>query len=516
MKTNPLATAEFLELQREIYLEKLAECKTIEEGIIALFEAHLEACEIALASDESAPAPKPVKSSKSAELEKEYLLGFDGLDAEQYAFIYGATEAIENAIDSERSDVPQSDEYLVFERYQEFIHWNSPIECEFRWAMLEYQTAIEKSSLVNDYKFSFENLETLVREGLLTQKQAREIKNAVKAFYEDRARREAARKAIVALPHPDAVPANERIRRFNLSKDLRKKLAKHNISLDARLRSSSDQRDQLPYLIALFDSIWAYDVYLSQSLERWPAKAAFTVESQEDEQIAHMLACRHARALETFTDNKFNRFLAKRGRKPLPPRASRKSAPAPAPVPAPAPKAQITVAVTGHRPNKLWGYDYSHPAWLSLKEVLKKKLTECGATVAISGMALGVDTVFALAALELQIPVVAAIPCRDQERLWPEQSKRLYREILANPLVKTHLVTDAPYSAELMQKRNEWMVDHCDLLVAVWDGSPGGTANCVAYAKKIGRKIDHIQPATVAPAPAPKPKAQKPNQLRLF
>jgi hypothetical protein len=87
MKSNPLATSEFRELQREIYLEKLRNCKTIEEGILALLDAHLEACEIALASDEPEPSPKPVKPSKSAELEKEYLLGFDGLDAEQYAFI---------------------------------------------------------------------------------------------------------------------------------------------------------------------------------------------------------------------------------------------------------------------------------------------------------------------------------------------------------------------------------------------------------------------------------------------
>ena len=346
MKSNPLATSEFRELQREIYLEKLRNCRTIEEGIIALFDAHLEACEIAL-SDEPAPAPAR-KPAKKPAFETEYLLGFNGLDSEQYAFIYGASEAIENALDAERSDVPQSDEYLVPERYQEFIHWNSPIECEFRWAMLEYQTAIEKSSLVNDYKFSNENLETLVREGLLTQKQAREIKNAVLAFFEDHSRRAVARKKIAALPHPDAVPESEKVRRFNLSPELRKKLKKHNISLDARLRSSSDQRDQLPYLIALFDSIWAYDVYLSQSLERWPAKAAFVIESAEDEQIAHALACMHARALESYTDRKFNAFLAKRGRKPLPPRASRKPAtPAPsksAPAPAPAQKAKAKKA----------------------------------------------------------------------------------------------------------------------------------------------------------------------------
>ena len=32
-----------------------------------------------------------------------------------------------------------------------------------------------------------------------------------------------------------------------------------------------------------------------------------------------------------------------------------------------------------------------------------------------------------------------------------------------------------------MQKRNEFMVDNSDLVVAVWNGTSGGTANCLAY-----------------------------------
>jgi len=344
MRTNPLSTAEFRELQREIYAEKLRECKTVEEAVLALFDAHLEACAIACAPETDAPAPKP---ASKVELETEFLLGFDGLDAEQYAFIYGATEAIENALDEERSTL-QDEEYIVPERYQEITFWNSPIEREFRWAVLEYRAALENSNLEHrGFSFS-ESIDLLVAEGLLKPEQASQIKNAYEAFYQDRARREAARKNIAALPHPDAVSENEKIRRFNLSKELRKKLKKHNISLDARLRSSSDQRDQIPYLVSLFDSIWAYDVFMSQQLERWPAKAAFVIESAEDEQIAHALACMHARALESYTDRKFNAFLAKRGRKPLPPRASRKPAtPAPsksAPAPAPAQKAKAKKA----------------------------------------------------------------------------------------------------------------------------------------------------------------------------
>lgn len=45
------------------------------------------------------------------------------------------------------------------------------------------------------------------------------------------------------------------------------------------------------------------------------------------------------------------------------------------------------------------------------------------------------------------------------------------------------VVCGGGYSPEKMQRRNAWMVDHCDFLLACWDGSPGGTGNCMAYAR---------------------------------
>lgn len=55
-------------------------------------------------------------------------------------------------------------------------------------------------------------------------------------------------------------------------------------------------------------------------------------------------------------------------------------------------------------------------------------------------------------------------------------------------------VTDAPYTRTCMQMRNQWMVDHCDALVAIWDGSSGGTENCVNYAKDQGVPMVRIDP----------------------
>jgi len=41
---------------------------------------------------------------------------------------------------------------------------------------------------------------------------------------------------------------------------------------------------------------------------------------------------------------------------------------------------------------------------------------------------------------------------------------------------------------------NEWMVDNSDAVIAVWDGTPGATANTVDYARKLGRSVLVIDP----------------------
>lgn len=45
-----------------------------------------------------------------------------------------------------------------------------------------------------------------------------------------------------------------------------------------------------------------------------------------------------------------------------------------------------------------------------------------------------------------------------------------------------------------MQKRNEWMIDNSDAIIAVWDGTPSGTANTIEYARKQGKPVLVIDP----------------------
>lgn len=158
----------------------------------------------------------------------------------------------------------------------------------------------------------------------------------------------------------------------------------------------------------------------------------------------------------------------------------------------------IKVAITGHRPNKLSNdYDLKSPLidkiHLSILDTLESIDKEMK-IIPITGMALGIDTLYALIAIELDLPFIAAIPCLNQESKWIEKSKKVYREIINNPLCTIHYVTDGEYNHSCMQKRNEWMVDNCDQLIAVWDGTSGGTANCVEYAKTTLKPIHRINP----------------------
>ncbi len=158
----------------------------------------------------------------------------------------------------------------------------------------------------------------------------------------------------------------------------------------------------------------------------------------------------------------------------------------------------MKICVTGHRPNKLYGYNLSDPRWQSLKEHFKTILRENHCDEAITGMALGVDTVFALAVLELKdegynIKLHCAIPCKNHFRKWIKESVDLYNYILSKADV-VKLVSDEEYKPWLMQKRNEYMVDLADIVIAVWDGTPSGTANCVRYAEKVGKEIIRIKP----------------------
>jgi uncharacterized phage-like protein YoqJ len=137
----------------------------------------------------------------------------------------------------------------------------------------------------------------------------------------------------------------------------------------------------------------------------------------------------------------------------------------------------MIAAATGHRPEKLGGYQ-THGR---LVDLAVAALSKYKPEKAISGFALGWDQAFADAAIQLKIPLIAAIPFPSQPSRWPKSSQLFYQQLLEKAS-EIKIISPDPYSARKMQIRNEWMVNNSDFMMCLWDGSAGGTANCINYA----------------------------------
>lgn len=188
------------------------------------------------------------------------------------------------------------------------------------------------------------------------------------------------------------------------------------------------------------------------------------------------------------------------------------------------------VAFTGHR-------DIMDPPYAGLRknlismisQTLKNIVNIYGGThevIAITGGARGFDQDAARVAHSLNIPYIVAVPCRDQDSKWSNQMKLEYAAILKNAL-EVVMVHDGPYNNTCMDKRNEWMVDRSNVLIAGYDGRPrGGTVNCINYAVKNNKNIQVIWPKdddngknsvvsnpTPKPSPASKPIKEQNNKV---
>ena len=151
----------------------------------------------------------------------------------------------------------------------------------------------------------------------------------------------------------------------------------------------------------------------------------------------------------------------------------------------------LVLSATGHRPDKLGGHNENTA--LRLRALARREIAEIAPTRVISGMALGWDQAIAHAAIDLCIPFVAAVPFRGQEGKWPYASQREFHDLLTHA-AEIVIVSQGRYAPWKMQLRNEWMVDNSGLVLALWDGSTGGTANCVNYARAMRKDIRNAWP----------------------
>ena len=148
-----------------------------------------------------------------------------------------------------------------------------------------------------------------------------------------------------------------------------------------------------------------------------------------------------------------------------------------------------TCCFTGHRIIK----KTSLPLIKQKTEIEVRKLIVQGATHFIAGGALGFDTLAAQTVLELkkdysQIKLILAIPCEDQAGKWNYKDKTIY-EYIKNQADKVIYISKQ-YEKECMLKRNRFMVDNSNFVIAMWDGRKyGGTFYTLKCAERLNKQI---------------------------
>ena len=180
-----------------------------------------------------------------------------------------------------------------------------------------------------------------------------------------------------------------------------------------------------------------------------------------------------------------------------------------------------TCTFTGHRPGKLYGYSLDNPKYQVLAKHLLKVLRHLveveGVRRFITGGAIGYDTVAFFCVERIKgeyegIENVLAVPFKNQPALWNEVDKERYSRMLklADKIVYVDELDDykvvedgvevGDFSPIKLQKRNEYMVDSSNYMIALWDGvKSGGTYNCLTYLNKQSHflKIGIMHPKTL-------------------
>jgi len=164
------------------------------------------------------------------------------------------------------------------------------------------------------------------------------------------------------------------------------------------------------------------------------------------------------------------------------------------------------VAFTGHRPESLlFGENEQSVEGILIKAMLLTEIIDRaskGYDTFYCGAARGSDILFGEQVLWVKttmypaIRLICVVPHQEQARGWSETWRERYSDLLEH--ASDEVLISARYTRDCYHRRNRYMVDHADVLLAVYNGShTGGTAYTVTYARKAAREIVLFNPNTI-------------------
>lgn len=158
---------------------------------------------------------------------------------------------------------------------------------------------------------------------------------------------------------------------------------------------------------------------------------------------------------------------------------------------------KFNICFTGHR--NLDNYNWKTQKTINIGKSLIKLIKDLESTIDfnnltgfIFGGALGFDTLsfYVIHKNFPQYKKILCLPYKEMYNKWnkEEQQRHLYMKGYADKIIYVDeyykMKNIGKYSYDKLQKRNEFMVDHSDMLIAYLEYEKSGTGNCINYAKK--------------------------------
>ncbi len=86
--------------------------------------------------------------------------------------------------------------------------------------------------------------------------------------------------------------------------------------------------------------------------------------------------------------------------------------------------------------------------------------------------------------------MICAVPFPGHSKPFGSKWKDIYKE-LTEKAAEVYFICEK-YSSESFDLRDKWMVDRADMVIAAYNGMPGGTKKTVYYANMKGLPVKNI------------------------
>lgn len=153
----------------------------------------------------------------------------------------------------------------------------------------------------------------------------------------------------------------------------------------------------------------------------------------------------------------------------------------------------MIVGVTGHQTLG----DEADVSWT--KGALREVLSSLPISIGLTSLAVGADQMFAELLIEAKVPYELVLPCAGYVNSFATPADRERFKTLMDQAHRTHQLPFSAPSEEAYFAAGKWIVTHCEMLIAIWNGLParglGGTADVVNFAQAEKRPSFHINPA---------------------